>query len=149
MAVKGPSDPDAKNLRYIWLPALEWYYSERVRQLTYDWEGDENCPRIQRHAPERRGGEGGADLASSSSARATPLALRSLRLAVPSPGSRSCSLASMCQKEEKAPGGEPTRTALEDGLFRALSSLDVIYAHKMLASLLSTRLPNGVVLDRG
>ena len=28
-------DPDAKNLRNIWLPALEWYYSERVRQLTY------------------------------------------------------------------------------------------------------------------
>ena len=61
-----------------------------------------------------------------------------------------CSLASMCQKEEKAPGGEPTRTALEDGLFRyALSSLDVIYAHNMLASLLSTQLPDGVVLDRG
>ena len=56
----------------------------------------------------------------------------------------------MCQKEEKAPGGEPMRTALEDGLFRyALGSLDVIYAHKQLASLLSTRLPNGVVLDRG
>ena len=56
----------------------------------------------------------------------------------------------MCQKEEKAPGGEPTRTALEDSLFRyALGSLDVIYAHKRLASLLSTRLPNGVVLDRG
>ena len=29
-------DPDAKNLRDIWLPALEWYYSERVMQLTYD-----------------------------------------------------------------------------------------------------------------
>ena len=28
-------DPDAKNLREIWLPALEWFYSERVRQLTY------------------------------------------------------------------------------------------------------------------
>ena len=56
----------------------------------------------------------------------------------------------MCQKEEKEPGGEPTRTALEDGLLRhALGSLDVIYAHKHLASLLSTRLPNGVVLDRG
>ena len=23
-------------MRDIWLPALEWYYSERVRQLTYD-----------------------------------------------------------------------------------------------------------------
>ena len=30
-------DPDAKNLRDIWLPALEWYYSERVWQLTYSY----------------------------------------------------------------------------------------------------------------
>ena len=30
---KDHPDPDAKNLRDIWLPALEWYYSERVRQL--------------------------------------------------------------------------------------------------------------------
>ena len=35
---KDHPDPDAKNLRDIWLPALEWYYSERVRQLTYFWE---------------------------------------------------------------------------------------------------------------
>ena len=26
-------DPAARNLREMWLPALEWYYSERVRQL--------------------------------------------------------------------------------------------------------------------
>ena len=32
---KDHPDPDTKNLRDIWLPALEWYYSERVRQLTY------------------------------------------------------------------------------------------------------------------
>ena len=30
-------DGEAKNLREIWLPALEWYYSERVRQLTYTY----------------------------------------------------------------------------------------------------------------
>ena len=37
---KDHPDPDAKNLRDIWLPALEWYYSERVRQLTYvEWLG--------------------------------------------------------------------------------------------------------------
>ena len=29
-------------MRDIWLPALEWYYSERVRQLTYDMFGYEN-----------------------------------------------------------------------------------------------------------
>ena len=33
---KDHPDPDAKNLRDIWLPALEWYYSERVRQLADD-----------------------------------------------------------------------------------------------------------------
>ena len=34
---KDHPDPHAKNLCDIWLPALEWYYSERVRQLTpYD-----------------------------------------------------------------------------------------------------------------
>ena len=38
---KDHPDPDAKNLRDIWLPALEWYYSERVRRLTYDWNGSE------------------------------------------------------------------------------------------------------------
>ena len=26
-------------MRDIWLPALEWYYSERVRQLTYNLGG--------------------------------------------------------------------------------------------------------------
>ena len=56
----------------------------------------------------------------------------------------------MCQKEEKVPGGEETRTAVEDALFRhALSSLDIIYANKAMASLLSTRPPDGVQLDRG
>jgi hypothetical protein len=29
-------DPDAKNLRELWLPAIEWLYSERVRQLMTD-----------------------------------------------------------------------------------------------------------------
>ena len=26
------ADPDARNLREKWLPAIEWYYSERVRR---------------------------------------------------------------------------------------------------------------------
>ena len=26
------ADPDARNLREKWLPALEWYYSERVKR---------------------------------------------------------------------------------------------------------------------
>ena len=52
-------------------------------------------------------------------------------------------LASMCQKENDR------RTEVEDGLFRhALGSLDVVYAHKGLMSLLSTRVPEGVEVDR-
>ena len=39
---KDHPDPDAKNLRDIWLLALEWYYSERVRQLTYNEHGNES-----------------------------------------------------------------------------------------------------------
>ena len=49
----------------------------------------------------------------------------------------------MCQKENDQ------RTEVEDGLFRhALGSLDVVYAHKGLMSLLSTRVPEGVEVDR-
>ena len=52
-------------------------------------------------------------------------------------------LSSMCQKENDQ------RTEVEDGLFRhALGSLDVVYAHKGLMSLLSTRVPEGVEVDR-
>ena len=29
-------DPHARNLREKWLPALEWYYSERVREIGKD-----------------------------------------------------------------------------------------------------------------
>ena len=52
-------------------------------------------------------------------------------------------LSSMCQKENDR------RTEVEDGLFRhSLGSLDVVYAHKGLMSLLSTRVPEGVEVDR-
>ena len=30
---KAHPDPNARNLRDMWLPAIEWLYSERVRQL--------------------------------------------------------------------------------------------------------------------
>ena len=46
--------------------------------------------------------------------------------------------------------GPTGRSPVETNTFRhALNSLDVIYAHKAMASLLSTRLPSGVQLDRG
>ena len=51
----------------------------------------------------------------------------------------------MCQKDER-----DQRTDVEQSLFkRALDSLDVIYAHKAMATLLSTRLPEGIELERG
>ena len=40
---KDHPDPRAKNLRDIWLPALEWYYSERVRQLTSRGRSEERA----------------------------------------------------------------------------------------------------------
>jgi len=52
--------------------------------------------------------------------------------------------ASMHQKEDDK------RTDIEDALFRhALANLDVIYAHRGLALLLSTRVPEGVDVSRG
>ena len=51
----------------------------------------------------------------------------------------------MCQKNER-----DKRTKVEQALFKcALDSLDVIYAHKAMATLLSTRLPEGIELERG
>ena len=38
---KAHPDANARNLRDMWLPAIEWLYSERVRQLS---EG-EHAPR--------------------------------------------------------------------------------------------------------
>ena len=50
----------------------------------------------------------------------------------------------MCQKDD-----DGRRTEVETRLFRhSLDSLDVIYAHRLTASFLSTRFPDGVVNDR-
>ena len=52
-------------------------------------------------------------------------------------------LASLCQKQNGV------RTETETALFGwALENLDVIYAHKALATLLSTKQPDGVNVDR-
>ena len=37
-------DPNARNLRDMWLPAIEWLYSERVRQLGGEYAGGESTP---------------------------------------------------------------------------------------------------------
>ena len=55
------------------------------------------------------------------------------------------SFASMFQKDD-----DGRRTEVETRLFKhSLDSLDVIYAHRLTASFLSTRFPDGVVNDRG
>jgi hypothetical protein len=119
-------DPEAKNLRTQWLPALEWYYSERVRQLT------------TKHGDEARAKD------ASGAALSDEAVLAAADFGV------FIDLTAMCQKEEKEPGAEPLRTETETALFKfALGSLDVIYALKCLASLLSTRLPEGVDVLRG
>ena len=112
-------DLNARNLRDMWLPAIEWLYSERVRQLTIDY-GDES----------RAKDADGTPLSDEAVLAAADFGL-------------FVDLSSMCQKENDC------RTEVEDGLFRhSLSSLDVVYAHKGLMSLLSTRVPEGVEVDR-
>jgi len=114
-------DPHGRNLRDEWLPALEWFYSERVRQLTLNSIGDED----------RAKDAAGAPLTDEAVLEAADFGV-------------FIDLSSMPQKE----GGE--RTDVEDALFRhALESLDVIYAHRALALFLSTRLPAGVDVSRG
>ena len=118
---KAHPDANARNLRDMWLPAIEWLYSERVRQLGGEWAVD----------------SGGR----AKDADGTPLSDEAI-LAAADFG-LFVDLSSMCQKENDQ------RTPVEDGLFRhSLGSLDVVYAHKGLMSLLSTRVPEGVEVDR-
>ena len=117
---KSHPDANARNLRDMWLPAIEWLYSERVRQLTTNVHGQES---------------------RAKDADGTPLSDEAI-LAAADFG-LFVDLSSMCQKENDR------RTEVEDGLFRhSLGSLDVVYAHKSLMSLLSTRVPEGVEVDR-
>ena len=114
-------DPHARNLRDEWLPALEWYYSERVRQLAIDRTNNKDA---RAKGPDRQ-----------------PLSDEAVRAAADF--GVFIDLCSMCQKEDGR------RTPVEDALFRhALNSLDVIYAHKSMATLLSTRVPTGVEVAR-
>ena len=111
----------------MWLPAIEWLYSERVRQLGGECAVGEK---------DRFGRESRAKDADG-----TPLSDEAV-LAAADFG-LFVDLSSMCQKENDR------RTEVEDGLFRhSLGSLDVVYAHKSLMSLLSTRVPDGVEVNR-
>ena len=144
-----------QNLRTQWLPALWWYYAERVRQLTTD-----NIIREAR--PKHADGTPLSDdevLAAAGAPRQSgcnPVCSLLQPAALLHPARTRADfgifidLTAMCQKEAKQAGAEPTRTSVEDALFRhALGNLDVIYAHSSLASMLSTRLPPGVIIDRG
>ena len=119
---KAHPDKNARNLRDMWLPAIEWLYSERVRQL---------------------GGGDAADVFSNRAKDADGKPLSDEAVLAAADFGLFVDLSSMCQKENDQ------RTEVEDGLFRhALGSLDVVYAHKGLMSLLSTRVPEGVEVDR-
>lgn len=95
-------DPHAKNLRELWMPALEWYYAERIRQLTMNTV-------VMRET--RAWLNWGRHFLSDEDVRSA------------ADFGVFIDLASMCQKE----GGQ--RTAVEEALFRhALQSLDIICA---------------------
>ena len=118
---KAHPDKNARNLRDMWLPAIEWLYSERVRQLVS----------VDSYGRELRAKDADGTRLSDEAI----LAAADFGLFV--------DLSSMCQKENDR------RTEVEDGLFRhSLGSLDVVYAHRSLMSLLSTRVPEGVEVDR-
>ena len=98
----------------MWLPAIEWLYSERVKQLTL-WNQELRANDADRNAMSDEAILAAADFGL----------FVDLKLNVSEENDR--------------------RTEVEDGLFRhSLGNLDVVYAHKSLMSLLSTRVPAGV-----
>ena len=143
-----------QNLRTQWLPALWWFYAERVRQLT-TWG---NREARAKHADGTRLSDDEVLAAAGAphQSERNPVCSLLQPAALLHPACTRADfgifidLTAMCQKEAKEAGAEPTRTSVEDALFRhALSNLDIVYAHSNLASMLSTRLPPGVIIDRG
>ena len=53
-------DPQARTLRELWLPAIQWYFSERVRQLTTSMAAS-IAPKTRRGAPSDAAVRAGAD----------------------------------------------------------------------------------------
>ena len=114
---KAHPDMNARNLRDMWLPAIEWLYSERVRQLG----GEHAVGEKDKYGYGRAKDADGTPLSDEAVLAAADFGL-------------FVDLSSMCQKENDR------RTEVEDGLFRhSLGSLDVVYAHKSLMSLLDAR----------
>eukprot|EP00966_Prymnesium_polylepis_P053644 1240196-Prymnesium_polylepis.1 len=110
-------DADGRTMRELWLPAIEWYLSERVH----------------------RGGKvkdpfGGATWGFEG-AEAELLARSDFAIFV--------DYASMCQKDAD---GQRTDVELAL-FKRALDSLDVVYAHAGVVSFLTTELPEGCAFD--
>ena len=110
-------DPTQRNLREQWLPALEWYMSERVRRLTHDKYGD-----VQRAVD--------ADGKALSDAAVRDAADFGVFI----------DFASIPQMEKKK-----KRKPVDQVLFgHALGNLDAVFAHKGVATLLSTSVPKGI-----
>jgi hypothetical protein len=127
LALEHP-DPEARNLRENWLPALEWYFSERVQRACVARDPQ---PWMK-----------------ISEARCTAWAGASdVELLERCDFGVFIDLTAMCQKDQKN-AAVPGRTEVEERLFKhALSSLDILFAHRGAVSFLSTALPEG--FERG
>lgn len=124
LALEHP-DPEARNLREKWLPALEWYFSERVQRACVAREPQ---PWMKISEVRRAAWAGASD--------AELLERCDFGVFI--------DLTAMCQKDAAV----GARTEVEDRLFKhALSSLDVLFAHRGAVSFLSTALPEG--FERG
>ena len=181
-------DPEAKNLRERWLPALEWYYSERLKQLdgaddaaTWKMLSDEalmeaadfgvfiDLASMMQHEKEEwklglhwapvklKEGEStpafGTALADAPPALIAALEAGTTsfeRAQVDGFGIEGLSWSSTVSVGRGAWFQPSGRDGVETRLFKlALDNLDVLYAHKNMASFLSTRLPEGVSVLRG
>lgn len=112
-------DPEGRTVREIWLPALEWYLSERLVYL------QQNDPTMIDRSEEEK-------LAACDFGVFIDYVSMMQRDAGGAAGAGG------------EPGGEPGRTATEQALFeRALGSLDAVYAHRGAATFLTTALPSG------
>ena len=128
-------DIEGRNLREIWLPALEWYYSERVRRAVYlrKWGG------WLKDGTTLKDGTGTHENAVPSvCVEWTGLSDEQLMDACD-----FCVFIDALSIVQKGAGGE--RTEEEARLFqRALHNLDVVYAHKGAVSFSRRSCPRGM-----
>lgn len=157
-------DPRAETMRQLWLPAFEWYLSERVlalRSVRHRLrKRAENVSRMRDRLAKPPEGLSAEDLAvrradllehiekaeahrakATTRAQAAGAAGTDDELLSHADFALFVDFASICQHAGNVDG---TRSPVEERLFKhALSSLDVIYAHVGMVSFLTTQLPRG------